>query len=37
MADFGLNKRPAGVTEKTHCDKAAEHLIRFAASGLRAP
>jgi AcrR family transcriptional regulator len=37
MADFGLIKRPAGVSEKTHCDTAAEHLIRFAASGLRAP
>ena len=36
MADFGLIKRPAGVSEKTHCDKAAEHLIRFAAAGLRA-
>ena len=36
MADFGLIRRPAGVSEKTHCDKAAEHLIRFAAAGLRA-
>ena len=36
MADFGLIKRPVGVSEKTHCDKAAEHLIRFAAAGLRA-
>ena len=36
MADFGLIKRPAGVSEKVHCDKAAEHLIRFAAAGLRA-
>ena len=36
MADFGLIKRPAGVSEKAHSDKAAEHLIRFAAAGLRA-
>jgi AcrR family transcriptional regulator len=34
--DFGLIKRPAGVSEKSHSDKAAEHLIRFAAAGLRA-
>ena len=37
MADFGLIRRPAGMSEKTHCDRAAEHLIRFAAAGLRAP
>jgi hypothetical protein len=37
MADFGLIKRPAGVSEKSHCDKASEHLIRFASAGLRAP
>ena len=36
MADFGLIKRPAGVSERSHADKAAEHLIRFAAAGLRA-
>ena len=36
MADFGLIKRPAGMSEKAHSDKAAEHLIRFAAAGLRA-
>jgi hypothetical protein len=34
--DFRLIKRPAGVSEKSHSDKAAEHLIRFAAAGLRA-
>jgi AcrR family transcriptional regulator len=33
MADFGLIKRPAGVSERSHCDKAAEHLIRFASAG----
>jgi hypothetical protein len=36
MADFGLIKRPAGVSEKDHCEKAARSLIRFAAAGLRA-
>ena len=36
MADFGMIKRPAGVTEKAHCDKAAQQLVRFAAAGLRA-
>ncbi|HEX5756291.1 MAG TPA: TetR family transcriptional regulator [Arenimonas sp.] len=36
MADFGLIKRPAGVSEKAHCQKAAQNLIRFAAAGLRA-
>lgn len=36
MADFGLIKRPAGVSEKAHSDKAAQALIRFAAAGLRA-
>jgi len=36
MADFGLIKRPVGVTEKQHCEKAAQQLVRFAAAGLRA-
>lgn len=36
MADFGLIKRPTGVSEKAHCEKAAQALIRFAAAGLRA-
>ena len=36
MADIGLIKRPVGVSERVHADKAAEHLIRFAAAGLRA-
>lgn len=36
MADFGLIKRPSGVSEKAHCEKAAQALIRFAAAGLRA-
>ena len=36
MADFGLIKRPAGVTEASHREHAARELIRFAAAGLRA-
>ena len=36
MADFGLIKRPSGVTESSHRSNAAEELIRFAAAGLRA-
>lgn len=37
MADFGVIKRKSGVTEQAHRERAAEHLIRFAAAGLRAP
>lgn len=37
MADFGVIKRKSGVSEQTHRERAAEHLIRFAAAGLRAP
>lgn len=36
MADFGLIKRPVGVSEKAHRERAARELIRFAAAGLRA-
>lgn len=36
MADFGLIKRPGNVSEKTHCQRTAQALIRFAAAGLRA-
>ena len=36
MADFGLIKRPAGVTEAAHRERAARELIRFAAAGLKA-
>jgi len=36
MADFGLIRRQPGVTEKAHCEKAAQHLITFAQAGLRA-
>ena len=33
MADFGLIKRPSGVSEAAHRDRAARELIRFAAAG----
>ena len=36
MADFGLIKRQPGVSEKQHCEKAAQHLIKFAQAGLKA-
>ena len=36
MADFGLIKCPAEATEKQHCEKAAQQLVRFASAGLRA-
>ena len=37
MADFGMIKRRGGITEQQHRELSAEHLIRFAAAGLRAP
>lgn len=37
MADFGVIKRKTGVSEPAHRVRAVEHLIRFAAAGLRAP
>jgi AcrR family transcriptional regulator len=36
MADFGMIKRPSGVSESTHQQRAARELIRFAAAGLKA-
>ena len=36
MADFGLIKRPADVTEAVHRERAARELIRFAEAGIRA-
>lgn len=36
MADFGSIRRPAGTSEKAHCQRAASELIAFAAAGLRA-
>ncbi|MEG3788780.1 TetR family transcriptional regulator [Lysobacter sp. CCNWLW3] len=35
MADFGLIKRPAGVTEAAHRERAGRELIRFAAAGFK--
>lgn len=35
MADFGLIKRPSGVSEATHRERAARELIRFAAAGFK--
>ena len=36
MADFGLIKRPPGVSESTHRQRAAKALIRFASAGFHA-
>lgn len=36
MADFGLIKRPPGVTEAAHRAHAAQELIHFAEAGFRA-
>lgn len=36
MTDIGLMKKASGTSDKTHADKAAQALIRFAAAGLRA-
>jgi AcrR family transcriptional regulator len=36
MADFGLIKRPTGVSEPAHRQRAAQELIRFAAAGFKA-
>lgn len=36
MADFGTIKRPSGVAETAHRERAARELIRFAAAGLKA-
>ncbi|MGA9334044.1 MAG: TetR family transcriptional regulator [Rudaea sp.] len=36
MADFGMIKRRGSMSEQQHRDLAAEHLIAFAAAGLRA-
>lgn len=35
MADFGMIKRPAGVSETDHRQRAAQELIRFAAAGFK--
>jgi AcrR family transcriptional regulator len=36
MADFGPMKRRSQVSEESHRERAAEHLIRFAVAGLLA-
>jgi AcrR family transcriptional regulator len=36
MADFGSIRRPAGVSDKTHCQRASTELIAFAVAGLKA-
>ena len=36
MADFGMIKRKNDVSERSHREQTAQHLIRFAAAGLRA-
>ncbi len=36
MADFGIIKRPHGVTEIEHRQRAAQELIRFASAGFKA-
>lgn len=35
MADFGVIKRRTGQSERDYRERAAQHLIRFAAAGLR--
>jgi AcrR family transcriptional regulator len=37
MADFGMIKRKDDVSEQSHREQSAQHLVRFAAAGLRAP
>ena len=37
MADFGVIQRKSDVPERDHREAAADHLIRFAAAGMRDP
>ena len=37
MADFGLIRRQANVSEQDHCRLTAEKLLRFAVAGLTTP
>ena len=37
MSGFGMIQRKSDVPEEQHREQTAEHLIRFAASGLKAP
>lgn len=36
MADFGVIKRKGNVSEQSHREQSARHLVQFAAAGLRA-
>jgi AcrR family transcriptional regulator len=36
MSDFGLIKRPTGMSDKAFADRTCQNLIRFAAAGFRA-
>jgi len=36
MSEFGLIKRPSGITEAAHQTRAASQLIAYAAAGFRA-
>ena len=37
MSGFGMIQRKSDVTEHVHREQTAEHLIRFAAAGLKSP
>lgn len=37
MADYGMIKRRAGVSEASHREQCAQQLIAFATAGLQAP
>jgi AcrR family transcriptional regulator len=37
MSGFGIIQRKSDVSETTHREQTAAHLIRFSAAGLRAP
>ena len=36
MSDFGIIKRPSGISEADHRERATQELIAFAVAGLRA-
>ncbi|PJK05517.1 TetR family transcriptional regulator [Lysobacteraceae bacterium NML91-0268] len=36
MSDFGVIKRPSGISEVAHRERATQELIAFAVAGLRA-
>src|SRR5215469_5704679 len=37
MSGFGMIQRKSDVSERAHREQTVQHLIRFAAAGLRAP